>query len=108
MLFSKTFSQGQDDVSPENVFRPSELYRTLPFLEPFTLRKLYLVYSRAEQKNLATEVLDQLLDHMKRNEKLRGEQFNMIMKSKGLEGRPWSWPVVEAILESDLFEDTKG
>ncbi|TGO36408.1 hypothetical protein BHYA_0125g00030 [Botrytis hyacinthi] len=107
-LLSRKFPPDQEHVFPANVFRPSELCRTLPFLEPFTLKKLYLVYSRAEQKNFATKVLDQLLDHMKRNEKSRGKLFNLIMKSKGLEGRPWSWPVVEAILESDLFEDTKG
>ncbi|KAF5875527.1 uncharacterized protein Bfra_003980 [Botrytis fragariae] len=105
---SKNFPQGQENVFPVDLFRPTDLSRTLPFLESFAPKKLYLVYSQADQKDFATEVLDQSLDHMKRNEKTRRERFNSIMNSKGIEGRPWSWPVVEAILESDLFEDTKG
>ncbi|TGO27225.1 hypothetical protein BPAE_0045g00220 [Botrytis paeoniae] len=67
-LFSRNFPQGQESVFPTDLFRPTDLSRTLPFLEPFALKELYLVYSRADQKDLATEVLDQLLDHMKRNE----------------------------------------
>ncbi|KAF7895784.1 uncharacterized protein EAF01_009746 [Botrytis porri] len=107
-LFSNNFLQGQAIVLAADQFRPTDDIRTLPFFETFAPKKWYLIYSRSDQKGLATETSDLLLAHMKRNEKGRKERFDSIMKLKGIEGCLWTWPVVEAILESDLSEDKKG
>ncbi|KAF7952671.1 hypothetical protein EAE96_005902 [Botrytis aclada] len=80
---------------------------TWPFLDTVAPKKLYLVYSRADQKNLAARVLYSLLDHMKSNEGRMRESFDSITNLEGIERRPWTLQVIETILESDLFEVTK-
>ncbi|TGO44140.1 hypothetical protein BCON_0593g00030 [Botryotinia convoluta] len=107
-LFASHFPQDPANEWPAGLFNPSEFFRTMPFFENVAVKKVYLVYSRADQEGVATEVLEYLLSFMNQNEQRKREVYNSIMILNGIKGRLWTWPLLEVISESDLFEDTKG
>lgn len=71
------------------------------------LKKVFLVYSEPGQKERAFEEVNLILEELKDSLDLIPGFQHVVMRGKGI-GETWEWPVFEPILQTDIFQITKG
>ncbi|KAF7923726.1 uncharacterized protein EAE98_007544 [Botrytis deweyae] len=106
-LMESNFPQDPAHSYPADFFNRTEFFFAMPFFQNLAVKKVYLVCSRVDQIGEAYEILEDLLDFINDHEQEKWEILNSRMIREGITGRLWTWPVLEVILESDLFENTK-
>lgn len=87
------------NVWPAEVSYASEFFRTMPLDETFAVKKVYLVYSHADQEDMAMKVFENFKScYVSEWEEKDKEVVNEILILKNITGRLWTRPVFEVKL----------
>ncbi|TGO13539.1 hypothetical protein BTUL_0068g00480 [Botrytis tulipae] len=106
-LFEANFPQDPAHGWPVGFFDRTQFFVGMPFFQNFAVKKVYLVYSRVDQIGAATEMFEDLISFMNQDEQEKREIYNSMLVLDGIKDRLWTWPAIEVVSESDLFENTR-
>ncbi|KAF7931971.1 uncharacterized protein EAE97_008992 [Botrytis byssoidea] len=103
-LFEANFPQDPAHAWPARFFDPTQFFVGMPFFQNLAVKKVYLVYSRVDRMYVATETFEDLIIFMNSDEQEKREMYHSRLVLDGIKGRLWTWPTIEVVSESDLFE----